>query len=193
MHLAADNIVKRDCLARKLETPVGLTPLRLKACTLLIRKLERGTVIDRRPVLRELSLATAIELLGRLIAGIKSPHGPEPVSSRIMRPCAIRLSRKHVMVQPKPCKILQDAVGKSFRRSLGVRIVKPKKKAATSLPCKQPVGERGTYVADMKLARWAGRKAHDIGHAGPHTSCSKKNSIRENSNTMITSHPGRHW
>ena len=88
---AADEVVPLDDAMLELEAPMRSAALRFERLPLFRRQLERGPVIDRRLMTGELSLAPALQFVGRFVAGIEPALSLEPFGGRAIGVEAFRL------------------------------------------------------------------------------------------------------
>ena len=167
--LAADEILKPDLFrlrhAEADDRPLaGLDPASASSA----RQRAAGAVVLRRSAGREIGLAVGVELLRRAEAVVRVIARQQLVGVRRveMQPLGLAIGtvraadvRPLVPVEPEPAQVLEDALLRLARRSLGVGVLDAEDERAVLAVRQQPVEERRARVADVQLAGRAGSES----------------------------------
>ena len=142
-----------------------------------LRQLERGAIVDRRPVHRELAFAATIEFALRFKARIEHACRLQGRGHFAVARGAVLLARLLVPREAEPCQIIADRLGEFLRRAGEVGVIEPEQKRALVLARKEPVEGCGSDVADVEApgrargeadARSHHRSFHGLGRAAPY-------------------------
>jgi hypothetical protein len=128
-------------------------------------QLERRPVIDRGHAARELPLASAIQLVRRVIGRIEPAGRLQPADGFGINIEALRLASFLVPIQPQPAHILADAFDIFLARPLQVGVVEAQNELPPLAAGEEPVQQSGPEVADMDASRRARREADDGCHS----------------------------
>ena len=144
----------KPCAAAPAGSANGLSAFSLERRLLLRRELERGAVVNRGLAARHLPLAPPLQLVRRLVAGVKATGGLELFRRLLVEGEALRLAEFLVPGKPEPIEIVADAGDVFFLRALQVGVVEaqenvpPSRRANSQLNtagrilpiCSRPVG-----------------------------------------------------
>ena len=119
----ADEVVPLDRAIVELEAPMWLATFGLERRAILRCQLERGAVIDGRQSARQLPLAPAVQLIGRLVAGIEPAYRLELLGCRIIAVRPFRLMRDLIGYDAEPRKVFGDRLRILVLRTLDIGVV----------------------------------------------------------------------
>ncbi len=145
---ATHQVVPADLARLEQEAPMRLAAFRLEGRLLFGRQLQRRPVVDRRQAAGELALAAPVELVCRLVAGIKAPGGLQALRRRVIDRQALGLADHQVRHDLEPGQILRDRVGVFRLRAGDVGVVIAQQEAPAMAPREQPV-EQGRAALPM--------------------------------------------
>jgi hypothetical protein len=150
LDIAAHQIVPLHLALRELEAPMGFAALAFQPGAVFGGEFQRGAVIDRRLVRRDLPLAAAVQLVGGFIGRIEMAARLQRFGGAGMGIGPLDLAREDVVRHAQPRHIFQDR-GFIFRlAALGIGVIDAQEEFAVMLLREQPVEHGRARIADME-------------------------------------------
>ena len=152
LDIAAHQVMPLHLALAELEAPMGFAALGFQLGAIFGGEFQRGAVIDRRLVRRDLAFAAAVQLVGGFIRRIKIAARLQRFRRAGMGIGALDLAREDVMRHAEPCEILKDRRFIFRLAALGIGVIDAQEELAVMLLREQPVEHGRPRIADVEQA-----------------------------------------
>jgi hypothetical protein len=157
---AADQVVPSDrSVVFQPEPP-------MRSATFRDRSIGRLAFVDRRQPAAEQDLPAKVQFFRRLVAGVDTIGGLQPLELPFVEIEAVGLPERSVKGQAKPFEIVPDRLVEIESRALAVGVVDAQEEAPAMLLGEEEIMQRRPDIADMEPAgrRWrkAGNDCHPV-------------------------------